>query len=194
MKLLRHTIKDRSKTGKTVVAFLPDPETFEWHHGRDNFVSKELHGRAPPVKGAIVYMHGGTRAWCVWARRYKNPDPQKCEGNTLIILRLVVEDPQYINDEATANGHSGHAEGSLSQIQAIASLLAAAQHEAFEWKMEDVELWNPLPTTFKAALLIDPEVKVIERDTESIASLMWYGPAELENGIEWVGNEKYAWC
>lgn len=29
-----------------------------------------------------------------------------------------------------------------------------------------------------------------ERETDSIASLMWYGEGE----VEWVANEKFAWC
>lgn len=28
---------------------------------------------------------------------------------------------------------------------------------------------------------------------ESIASLMWYGEGSAEE-VDWIGNEKYAWC
>jgi hypothetical protein len=35
----------------------------------------------------------------------------------------------------------------------------------------------------------------VEREEESIASLMWYGEGSgASDDIEWVGNEKYGWC
>lgn len=35
----------------------------------------------------------------------------------------------------------------------------------------------------------------VEREKDSIASLLWYGEGSgKEDTLEWIGNEKYAWC
>jgi hypothetical protein len=43
---------------------------------------------------------------------------------------------------------------------------------------------------------LDPNAKVTIRDTESIASMQWHpehnGP--VADRIDWISNEKYAWC
>lgn len=40
---------------------------------------------------------------------------------------------------------------------------------------------------------IGVEYEFVERDKESIVSLMWYGEEEGEE-VDWVVNEKYVWC
>ena len=78
-------------------------------------------------------------------------------------------------------------------MEAVAACLQAAQLEAAEWKMSQVDLWNPSPTVLAAAKACHPEVELVHRDTESIASLLWYGPKD-PNDVEWVCNEKFGWC
>jgi len=54
-------------------------------------------------------------------------------------------------------------------------------------------MWNPTP---KLRGLIDKcgvEYEFVNRDKDSIASLMWYGD-EPTAEVDWVANEKYAWC
>lgn len=177
--LVRRNFESRSKNSNTAVALVPDIESIRWHHAREEFVGKELHGSMPRVKGAIVGSEKGKRVWCYWTRMWYNEDPKDAKGNTLHILRLVVEDE--------CRGDSVHE---------IAALLLMAQHEAEKWKLEEVEAWNPSSATVAAAQKLDPSAKVIDRDLESIASLKWYPPHDgpVADSIDWIGNEKYGWC
>jgi len=73
------------------------------------------------------------------------------------------------------------------------AVLRSAQMQAAEWGMHKVELWNP--STLVQRLIDEAGVKHIkvDREEESIPSLMWYGEGSTDE-IEWVGNEKFAWC
>ncbi|MCJ1435202.1 hypothetical protein MMC27_004574 [Xylographa pallens] len=152
----------------TRVAFVPDVETMAWHHAREEFAAREVLGRWPEVKGAVVE-RGEGRVWAVWTRTFG----AEKEGNVLHVLRMVVE-----GEEGTW------------RVEAAAEVLRAAQREAGRWAMKTVEVWNPEGVVVVAARRIHGEVEVVERDEESITSLMWYG----EGQVEWVGNEKYGWC
>jgi hypothetical protein len=146
-------------------------------------VGTELHGKAPKVKGAIVGSEKGKRVWCVWTRMYYNNNPAEAKGNTMHILRLVIED---------GNG----ADAATSHDDAITALMATAQEQAEEWKMEHVEIWNPTPATVRAAQRLQPSAQVVDRDEESIASLHWFPEhkGQMAEKVDWVVNEKYAWC
>jgi len=175
------------------VALVPDIATISWHHAREEFVGKELHGKVPEIKGAIVGTEPGKRVWCYWTRMFYNSNPDACEENTLHILRIVVEERGMLTWEK-ANSNAD-----MSQyIPAITALFKMAQKEAAEWNMADVEVWNPTDATVKAVQEIYPEAKVVQRDTESIASLMWYGErvkdGTVADYVDWLGNEKYGWC
>lgn len=179
--LMRKRLQSRPKGSKTAIALLPDIETIQWHHAREDFVGMELHGKTPKVKGAMVGTEQGKRIWCYWTRMWYNANPAETKGNTLYILRIVVED-----GDSTEHSHD----------DAIAALMAMAQQEAEECKMERVEAWNPTPATLSAARKLEPGVEVVDRDSESIASLQWYPQHEgrMADKIEWVGNDKYGWC
>ncbi|KAJ4986686.1 lysine acetyltransferase [Stagonosporopsis vannaccii] len=185
--LIRRSLESRTKGSKTAVALVPDVETVQWHHAREEFVSQEIHGKVPQVKGAIVGDEVGKRVWCYWTRVWYNEDVVMVKGNTMHILRLVVEDDVL-----------GGQAGSMSERHtvAIAALLAFAQREAEEWKTEHVELWSPSATAVAAGQTLDKSTKVIDRDAESIASLLWYPEHEgaAADHLEWISNEKYAWC
>lgn len=153
----------------------------------------ELHGKMPTIKGTIVGTEKGKRVWCYWNRTWYNPNPAEAKGNTLHILRLVIEDggweetvTRHVNGNSVGHGHDA----------AIAALFAIAQREAEEWKLEDVEMWSPTSSALTAARRLDPSAKVIARDTSSIASLQWFPEHEgpVAEKIEWIGNEKYGWC
>lgn len=185
--LIRQSLESRAKGSKTAVALIPDVETIQWHHAREEFVGQEVHGRVPKIKGAIVGDEEGKRVWCYWTRTWYNEDVSAVKGNTMHILRLVVEDDVL--------GSKGVGE-SQSTSAAIAALLAFAQREAYEWKTEHVELWSPSASAVAGAQILDKTAKVIDRDTESIASLLWYPEHEgtAADHVEWIGNEKYGWC
>lgn len=169
------------------MAFIPDVETIQWHHAREEFVGQEVHGKVPMIKGAIVGDKVGKRVWCYWTRVWYNEDPAVVKGNTFHILRLVVEDDVLGSQNATESG--GH-------DAAVAALLAMAQREADEWKTEHVEVWSPSASVLAGAQMLDKSAKVIDRDAESIASLLWYPEHEglAADQIDWISNEKYSWC
>lgn len=185
--LIRKCLETRPKDSKTVVALIPDVETVQWHHAREEFVAKEVHGKVPKIKGAIVGDKVGKRIWCYWTRVWYNEDALIAKGNTLHILRLVVEDD--VLGSKNPEGNSDHA-------KAIAVLLAMARREAEKWKSEHVEIWSPSASALAGARILDDSARVIDRDTESVASLLWYPEHEglAADRIEWVSNEKYAWC
>ncbi|KAK7511499.1 uncharacterized protein IWZ02DRAFT_440349 [Phyllosticta citriasiana] len=181
--LLRKALAKGSAGGKTRVALVPNVETIRWHHAREQFVGTELYGKFPSIKGGVVGDKEGQRIWCYWTRMWSNPNKGDSKGNTLHILRVVVE-PDAVPG---------------SVVPAIAALLARAQREAAEWHMEQVDYWNPSPEVVAAAQLLDPKAEVVDRDSESIASLRWFGEPPSDDGsivhsIEWVANEKYGWC
>ncbi|KIW06906.1 hypothetical protein, variant [Verruconis gallopava] len=178
---------------KTFVALIPDIETIRWHHAREDFVAREIHGKSPDVKGAIVGTEPGKRVWCYFTRMFYNSNPNQSNGNTLHVLRIVVEERGLFTWERAS------ADADMSAyIPAISSLFAAALSEAQKWNMHEVEIWNPTEPTVRAAQALYPGAKVIDRDNESIASLMWYGPRKttgpVADEVDWLGNEKYGWC
>lgn len=189
---VRRNLESRPKDSNTAVALIPNIETIRWHHAREEFVGNELHGKMPKIKGAVVGTEKGKRIWCYWTRMWYNQDPAEAKGNTLHILRLVIEDGGWEGSSSYTNGQSQD----HSHDAAIAVLMAMAQREAEEWKMENVEMWAPTPTALAAAKKLDPSAKIIDRDVESIASLRWYPEHEgpVADKIDWIANEKYAWC
>ncbi|KAI9787151.1 MAG: hypothetical protein M1839_003386 [Geoglossum umbratile] len=210
-RLLFKRLATMSATKRVRVALVPDLKSMEYHHAREEFIAHEVFGYEPSVKGAIVGDTEGQRAWCIWTRVYGSSDA------TLYILRLVLEGDESI--ERTSSSHSTNgshpANGGFSgaksrQVDAVASLLLASQREASRWGMTDVQIWNPEPITILAAHRAlnltseaagTPVIQVVDRERESITSLMWYGESQ-EPGlqglqwkdVEWIGNEKYAWC
>lgn len=199
---LRQTMARRSPSSKPLVALIPDIDTMVWHHAREEFVANELSGRKPEIKGAMIGHEMGRRAWCIWTRMYYNEDPNASTGNHLHILRLVVEE-----DNAASRADSEKPiEGTLSTFhtQAVAGLMVAAQEEAGQWNMEDVWLWNPNATAVAAAKMVAKDVQVVDRDSDSIASLRWFGKSDraAKEGdatggpadVEWLCIEKYGWC
>lgn len=181
-----------AKPSEIRVALVPDVNTLQWHHAREEFVANELLGKWPQVKGAMVKCGEGQRVWCVWTRTFGSGQ----DGNTLNILRLVIEgevEGRENPSQATADARLD--EPDYRQVLAAARVIRSACLEAAKWTMNDVQLWNPTRLTVMAAKQIEPSAKVIERAEESIASLRWHGPkSDLETEVKWLGNEKYGWC
>ncbi|KAI5193987.1 hypothetical protein E4T38_09777 [Aureobasidium subglaciale] len=190
--LVRKKLMNAATSGKTIASIVPDVETLSWQHAREEFVANELYGRAPDIKGAIVGTEQGKRVWCVWMRTWYSSDPQRTKDNSLNILRLVVEDAEYTDSSAASDEGVEKAKGTYVTA-AIASLLAAAQAEASRWHVGSVDIWNPSSATLAAAKQLNSAAEVTHREKDSIASLRWYGEGSIET-IEWMDNEKYAWC
>jgi hypothetical protein len=180
-----------SSLPRSAFALIPDIQTMRWHHAREEFVGRELLGRVPQIKGAIVYGDGdgGTglgRVWCYWTRMWYNEDARRREGNTLHVLRLV-ERRRGGDWELDPLG-----DDERSRVAPrIAALLAVARREAGEWNLEGVEVWNPNAATVEAARMLHEPAEVCHRDEESIPSLRWKASAD---DVLWLGNEKFGWC
>ena len=181
-----------SKSSGFQVAFIPDIQTLEWHHAREEFIAAELFNRRPIVKGAMVDGQEGERVWCVWTRTFGETKAK----NVLHVLRLVNESRMEQSSIKAKAYNSISKPGALcdSHVLAVASVLLAAQREATNWDMPAVEIWNPALTSVLAAQKLEPSTTVVHRDKESIPSLRWYGDKPSNGNVEWVLNEKYGWC
>ena len=180
---------EKQKGEKTAVALLPDIATMRWHHAREDFVATELFGKTPVIKGAVAGKEG-ERVWCYWTRVFTKPAK---EPPVLHILRLVVEDPNFDDFGPASSSSPSPSQLQLPTTKAIAAVFAAAQQQAKEWGMSEVMMWNPSSTTLAAARLLDEKAEMVEREAESIASLLWYGE-EGWRDVRWVDCEKFVWC
>jgi GNAT superfamily N-acetyltransferase len=166
-----------AKDGKIHVALIPNYDVMQWHHTREDFVSGKIFGRSPTIKGAIAG-EPGSHVWAIWTRAFYGP-LKSDSGNTLHILRLVIEDETDIEANAAK----------------LKGILEIAQAEAKEWQLGHVELWNPTEVLKQMVIGTGLEHSEIEREEESITSLMWYGEGSgTSDDIHWFGNEKYGWC
>ncbi|KAM5347975.1 hypothetical protein ACJ41O_007799 [Fusarium nematophilum] len=177
-KLLRNKIA--SASSKTRAAVLPDLNTLRWHLHREDFMCKNIFSRTPTTRGAIYTPPEApnARIWAVWTRSFY-AGTERPEKNTVHVIRLVIED-ESISDEVLAKG-----------IQAIAH---CAQKEAKEWLCSKVEIWNPEDRVRTVTQGIQElGAKFIVRENDNLASLQWFGNGSIDE-IEWVANEKFAWC
>ncbi|KAH6632266.1 hypothetical protein F5144DRAFT_573453 [Chaetomium tenue] len=174
-KLLRADLARRGD-GKPHVAILPELDALLWHLMREDYMTKSIFGKTPTVRGAVAG-EPGKRIWAVWMRGYYG-GLKKLEGNVLHVLRVVVEDPSQPDEELVAG---------------FRSIVQIAQHEAAEWKTQDIQIWNPDPKLKGLVEKCGIESEFVKRDKDSIASLRWYGE-EPTTEVDWVANEKYAWC
>lgn len=189
-KLIRRQLSKMNIQDRTAVAILPDHRTVLWHHARDDFNAMEIYGKSPSVKGVMVGDKPGHRVWMYFTRVWTNP--QEEAPNTLHILRLVVED-ETLSDFSPATPAAANKLRDADVVRSIAACFRVAQSEAAHWDMKEVTIWNPTSATLAAAQTLDPSVAVVHRESESIASLQWYGSGSVKD-VDWVCNEKYEWC
>ncbi|KAK0643812.1 hypothetical protein B0T16DRAFT_189189 [Cercophora newfieldiana] len=177
-RLLRERVaRTARESGRTAVALLPDLDQILWHLMREDYMMKRIFGRTPSVRGA-VYGEKGRRVWAVWTRAYYG-GLEKREGNTLHLLRVVVEDEEGMEEREVVEGFT--------------EIVRIAQCEATEWCLQECQMWNPTGLLRRVVEGCGLECAFVEREGESIASLMWYGEGTTE-GVEWVANEKFGWC
>ncbi|KAL5048161.1 hypothetical protein BDW71DRAFT_25959 [Aspergillus fruticulosus] len=156
------------------VAIIPDFDHYLWHWAREEFYSQKLFPGSviPKAKGAG---DDAAKVYCAWNRTFGNT----AEENTLYILRWVYNEPTSAEEAETT-------------VKAMAAILRRAQLEAYEWNMARVTFWNPSPLLQRAVALLDPTAEIVHREKDSIAALRWSG--NTEENVEWLLNEKYAWC
>ncbi|KAI1804949.1 hypothetical protein F4811DRAFT_250328 [Daldinia bambusicola] len=184
-------LKDRllrtaRETRRTSVAFAPDHDTLRWHLYRDDYICSVLFKAAAPYTRGAVAGPSGRRVWAVWARNYGGTAADKnVDKNKLYILRLVIE--SEASEEAKEEGPSNDVR------EAFAVVMQAARREASRWHLGKIDLWNPSPIVKKLIDQSGLQHRWVERDEDSIPSMMWYGDEDVGN-VEWVANEKYCWC
>ena len=175
-KMLRRELSRPSPSGKPIrVAILPDLDQIQWHLTRAGFVCEQLFpGTRPTSHGAVYTSSSGARVWVIWSFSYSGT-VDKPEKNTLYILRLVVE--EGVSDEELTQG--------------LGAIVQVARKQASDWACGSVSLWNPDERLRKAAEINGG--KFVVRQQDSITSLNWFGEGSTDD-VEWVLNEKYAWC
>ena len=112
--------------------------------------------------------------WATWVRRYYGRHDAGSTNNVLYILRLVMEGDETatrLSSDARKRPAQGIYEEQLRQLKDI---FYAAQAEAAEWKLDVIQIWDPTPLVWDLLAYSGLEYTVIERQEDSIASLMWY--------------------
>ncbi len=181
--------------GKIRMMLVPDIDHMLWHHKKAEFAADKLFGESPPVKGAIAG-EPGNRIWVIWTHRYYG-DPEKASsGNTLYILRLVLENQASANIFSPEGAWMPSDVGGLRlQADSLRCILQAAQAEAAEWKLQRLELWDPTPLVLELLERTGISHELVVREDADIASLCWFGEGSgKEDMLEWVANERFAWC
>ncbi|TVY43265.1 Lysine acetyltransferase, partial [Lachnellula subtilissima] len=154
---LRNEVAKAAKsTHKPAVAIIPDHSTMTWHHLREQFMcSKLLPQKTPPtIHGAISTGAPGSRVWIVFSRVFYGPLANAKSGNTLYILRLVVEDETDTDENA----------------QKLKSVLQVAQAEAKEWEVSSVTAWNVSDVVKGLLKRTGLEHTFVDRENDSITS------------------------
>ncbi|KAL8908686.1 MAG: hypothetical protein Q9207_000654 [Kuettlingeria erythrocarpa] len=176
----------RAMTGslskKIRMMIAPDSDHMLWHHRKEDFVCNKIFGKRPHIKGAVT---GGpnNRIWAIWTHRYYEHPHNNPLGNTLYILRVVIENQ---NSDPEQREH---------QVEQMRTLLWAAQEEAAAWDLHCVKLWDPGYLLQDIVERTEIQHRRVKREDESIASLMWFGEGSgKDDMVEWLGNEKYGWC
>lgn len=176
--LLKKHLSKHAKDRRPQIAFAPNYDIIRWHLYRDEFIADRVFkGQEQTlVKGAVAGEEG-KRVWAIWTRNYRG-NGEAAEKNTMYILRLVVEDESASQDDLAAS---------------LAGVLHKAQSEAKQWRLGRIELWNPDPVVDALIKKSGLDHDIIERQKDSIPSLMWYGKEDISK-VDWVANEKFCWC
>lgn len=179
--LMRTEMARPSRGHKMRFAILPDCDHMRWHHSKEEFSCVRLFGRLPDVKGAIAGQKG-SRVWIIWTHRFYD-HPDNATGNTLYILRLGIE--SRLTDTAQRFEDA--------EVENLKLVLRAAQAEAAEWNLQQIQLWDPSPLVAEWVAKAGIPYRSVKRTETSLGCLQWYGKGK-EDEIDWLHNEKYAWC
>ncbi|CAM1511678.1 Fc.00g091910.m01.CDS01 [Cosmosporella sp. VM-42] len=163
---------------KTRLVILPNSDSLNWHLYREDFMCNHIFSRLPTVRGAVYtpLNSPNSRIWAVWERCFYGgrENPAK---NTLHFLRFVVEDEGLADEDL---------------VRGIKAIVGLAQKDGKEWLCAKVEWWNPDERIKRLAGGIEG-AKYIVRESDSIASLQWFGDGSVDE-VEWIANEKVGWC
>ena len=192
--LCRQAMAQPNTCGKTRYMILPDRDHIVWHHRKEEFACQKLFGKTPRAKGAVSGAPGN-RVWAIWSHRFYGPPEVKTSGNTLYLLRLVIEN-QIPLEKALEAGTLFDTKALVRPpIEELKAVLQTAQNEAAEWGLQQVKLWTPSPLIER--LIKETGIKHQREDRKSmgICSLRWYGEGNgREDGLDWIGDGFYYYC
>jgi GNAT superfamily N-acetyltransferase len=186
--MIRKTLMSTRGKGGLCMTIIPDHSHMLWHHIREELVWHQVHFDATPWDKGVIAGQPGDRVWAIWAHSISSTGPSSTSQGTLYILRLVVERPAA--SESRGDLSSAERQKLVLNMKIV---LQSAQAEAAKWKLDNVRLWNPSDFVKELISKTDIEYSEVDREKECIGSLQWYGRGDEEN-VEWVGNERYAWC
>jgi hypothetical protein len=191
--MIRKVLANSTEAAKTRMTIVPDLDHMLWHISKEEFACNELFQEVPYVKGAISGPPGN-RIWAIWTHRYYGHPDGESPDNVLYILRLVIENQEVANNAPSGIPEGLHVLAYKEQIEILKAVLEAAQNAAAEWRLDQINLWDPSPVIQRMIAGTGIEHSLVEREEESIASGMWYD----ENGDAdvaplWINNEHYAW-
>ncbi|PYI22645.1 hypothetical protein BO99DRAFT_306317, partial [Aspergillus violaceofuscus CBS 115571] len=175
--------------GAVQFAILPSWEHFAWFQAREDLTARlmEPPRPVPLVRGAADDEVG---VYCAWNHEYGDLP----ENGVLYIL-------YWVCGKGDEEGFAAESAEGRRVVRAIAGILRRAQREACEAGLRSVRMWNPTSLIKKAVEVVAGEqgVPVVVGETGSIPGLWWMGlEGDVEGGseerVEWVCNEKYAWC
>jgi GNAT superfamily N-acetyltransferase len=187
--MIRKTLSSTTEKGGLCMTIIPDHSHMLWHHIREELVWNQVHLHSTLEDKGVIAGQPGSRVWAIWAHGLSSTEISSTSQGTLYILRLVVEQPDVFESRETDLSPSEREELVLNMKIVIQS----AQAEAAKWKLGSVRLWNPSDFVKELISKAGIEYSEVDREKECIGSLQWYGPDDEEN-VEWIGNERYAWC
>ncbi|CAN9375467.1 unnamed protein product [Alternaria alternata] len=137
----------------------------------------------------------GSQIWAIWTHRYYNQPDKSSSENVLYVLRLVVEIDETATRLSSDAVKRPDFDAYNQQVKYLRAVLQAARAEAKSWRLDVVELWDPTPLVLDMLAQSGLEFEVVERENDSIASLLWYGECGgTDNEAPlWLNNEHYAW-
>ncbi|KAI6086949.1 hypothetical protein F4821DRAFT_237263 [Hypoxylon rubiginosum] len=192
--IVRAAMAKPDSTAKKRVTILPDLDHMLWHIRKEDFATRHIFGRIPDAKGAIASFQGKD-VWAIWTHRYYHHPDNGPGENVLYILRLVLEGDETANRPVSKKALEIPGNGTDEQVSTLQAVLQAAQAEAQEWKLDHVKLWDPTPLVHSLIVKAGFEYVEVERESESIASGLWYNDdGEADESPSWINNEHYAWC
>ncbi|KAK2871832.1 hypothetical protein FQN49_002775 [Arthroderma sp. PD_2] len=182
-------------SGKMRHMIVPDVDHILWHTSREKFACEKLFGKLPESRGAIVG-EPGNRVWVLWNHRFVGNPGDLDAQNTLYILRLVVENQAVLQSLPSDSARlPALSEGQELQVGHVRDVIQAARHEAAEWKLNSVEMWDPSTQVQNLVRLTGVPYRKEARLEDEICCLNWFrNEGDKEDAVEWVAMEKYSWC
>lgn len=192
--LIRRAMSRPCSGRKTRFMGLADHDHMLGHHRKEEFACQRLLGKKPKARGAI-FGAPGNRVWAIWTRRFYGSPDLKSSGNTLYILRVVIENQVSLEKALDAGTLLDENEQVYAPIEGLKAVLRAAQAEAAECDLQHVKLWAPSRLTEILVRETGIPHRREDRKQTGICSLKWYGEGNgRDDELDWIGDGYYYYC